>query len=101
MLNELWLSLPHTTLLNTSHSLDILEIMTSRLCAQFLHMRGGNAARALEVANRACYKLVADMHYEARIQAITYCAHIEGRKVKKEVVINMRLTREQFLRVTY
>ena len=24
---ELWVSLPHTTLLNTSHSLDILEIM--------------------------------------------------------------------------
>jgi hypothetical protein len=25
--NELWVSLPHTTLLNTWHSLDILEIM--------------------------------------------------------------------------
>jgi len=56
--------------------------------------------RALEVDNIACYKLVADMHYKMRIQAIvTYCSHIEGRKVKKELARIMRLMREQFLQV--
>ena len=56
--------------------------------------------RALEVDNIAYYKLVADMHYKTRIQAIvTYCSHIEGRKVKKEFARNMRLMREQFLQV--
>ena len=60
----------------------------------------GMLPRALEVDNIACYKLVADMHYKTRIQAIvTYCSHIEGRKVKKEFARNMRLIREQFLQV--
>ena len=60
----------------------------------------GLLLRALEVSNNACYKLVADMHYETRILAIiTYSAHIERLKVKKEVARNMRLTREQFLQV--
>ena len=54
--------------------------------------------RALEVAKRFCYNLVADMHYDACIQTIvTYNAHIEGRKVKKEAARNMRLTWKQFL----
>ena len=52
------------------------------------------------MANRACYKLVKDMHYEARIQAvIQYCADHEKRKVKKEDARNMFLTREQYLMV--
>ena len=56
--------------------------------------------RALEVAKRFCYNLVADMHYDACIQTIvTYSAHIEGRKVKKEFARNMRLIQEQFLQV--
>ena len=39
---ELWVSLPPTTLLNTSHSLDILEIMNGYIAsiyAGFLQMR--------------------------------------------------------------
>ena len=56
-------------------------------------------AMACEVANKACYKLVADMNYEARIQAIiTYHASINV-KVKKEQARNMTMTREQFLLV--
>ena len=40
---ELWVSLPRTILLNTSYSLDIIEVMkdTSYLYAGFLHMPGG------------------------------------------------------------
>ena len=47
------------------------------------------------MANRACYKLVKDMHYEARIQAVVpYCAEHEKRKVKKEDARKIFLTRE-------
>ena len=40
---ELWVSLPRTILLNTSYSLDIIEVMkdTSYLYAGFLQMPGG------------------------------------------------------------
>ena len=52
------------------------------------------------MANKACYKLVADMLYEVHIQAvIDYRARIKKVKVKKEVARNMRLTREQYLQV--
>ena len=53
-----------------------------------------------QVADIACCKLVKDMHYEVRVQAvITYCADVEKRKVGKDVARNMFLTREQYLRV--
>jgi len=66
----------------------------------FYRCEEGMLPRVLEVDNIACYKLVADMHYKTRIQAIvTYCSHIEGRKVKKEFARYMRLMREQFLQV--
>ena len=56
-------------------------------------------AMAREVANKACYKLMADMNYEARILTIiTYHASI-NEKVKKEQARNMTMTREQFLSV--
>ena len=35
----------------------------------FYRCTPGYEARANQVANKACYKLVKDMHYEARVQA--------------------------------
>ena len=56
--------------------------------------------RAMQVASKACYKLVADMLYEARIQAvIDYKAKIEKVRIYKGPVRDIRLTREQYLRV--
>ena len=47
------------------------------------------------MANRACYKMVKDMHYEAHIQAVVqYCAEHKKRKVKKEDARKIFLTRE-------
>ena len=55
---------------------------------------------AREVANTTCHKLVADMLYEARIQAnCDYKRRIEKVKTNKVVVRNLRLTREQYMRV--
>jgi len=55
---------------------------------------------AHEVANTACHKLVADMLYEARIQAnCDYKHRIENVKTNKGVVRNLRLTREQYMMV--
>jgi len=55
---------------------------------------------AREVANTACHKLVADMLYEARIQAnCDYKHRIEKKKTNKGAVRNLRLTREQYMRV--
>jgi len=66
----------------------------------FCRCETGYEAIAAQVADTACRKLVKDMHYEARIQAvITYCADVEKRKVGKDVARNMFLTREQYLRV--
>lgn len=66
----------------------------------FYRCEPGMDARAQQVANRACYKLVKDMHYEARVQAIVqYCALFEHRKVKKEDARSLFLTREQYLKV--
>ena len=53
-----------------------------------------------EVANMACHKLVADMLYEACIQAnCDYKHRIEKVKTNKRDVRNLKLTREQYLRV--
>ena len=57
-------------------------------------------ARANEQAHQACYKLVKDLHYEARVQAVVvYCAKFEKRKVKKPAARDIFLTRDQYLRV--
>jgi hypothetical protein len=64
----------------------------------FYRCEAGYEDRANQVANKACYKLVKDMHYEACIQAvIQYCADHEKRKVKKEDARNMFLTLYSFL----
>jgi len=56
---------------------------------------------AMMVANTACYKLVADMLYEVRVQAVVdYKSCIEKVKVGKPEARNIRLTREQYVRVS-
>jgi len=66
----------------------------------FYRCEEGYEARANELAHQACYKLVKDMHYEARIQAvIVYCADYEKRSVKKPAARDIFLTRDQYLRV--
>jgi hypothetical protein len=57
-------------------------------------------ARANSVAQKACSKLVKDMHYEARIQAITtYSAQVLGVKINKTQPRNTWLTQELYLQV--
>ena len=52
------------------------------------------------VATRVCKKLVTDMHYEARVQAVvTYHATVIHMKVTKTEARTMFLTREQYLEV--
>ena len=66
----------------------------------FFRCEPGYEAIAAQVADTACRKLVKDMHYEARVQAIvSYCAEYEKRKVKKEEARNIFLTREEYLKV--
>ena len=51
--------------------------------------------RAMQMASKACNKLVADMLYEARIQAvIDYKAKIEKVRIYKGPARDIRLTRE-------
>jgi hypothetical protein len=74
-------------MLNTSHSLHILEIMNGihRVCMQdFFRCQDGFEAKADMVAIRCCKKLAVDMHYEARLQAIiSFHTTILGEKVTK------------------
>ena len=53
----------------------------------------GIMLRAMQVASKACYKLVADMLYEACIQAvIDYKAQIEKVRIYKGPTRDLRLT---------
>ncbi|KAF8711204.1 hypothetical protein HU200_029220 [Digitaria exilis] len=55
--------------------------------------------RADRNAHRACQKLLHDIHYEVRLQAIVhYHAHYERRKVTKKQAVTMTLEREEFLK---
>ena len=66
----------------------------------FYRCEEGMMPRAIQVASKACYKLVADMLYEARIQAvIDYKAKIEKVRIYKGPARDLRLTQEQYLRV--
>ena len=66
----------------------------------FYRCEEGMMPRAMQVASKACYKLVADMLYEMRIQAvIDYKARVEKVKIYKGPARDIRLTREQYLRV--
>lgn len=66
----------------------------------FFRWDDGYEAKAKAVAHHACYKLVQDMHYEARIAAVVhfYRKYMKVKLTKAEAR-NMRLTRDQFMRV--
>ena len=66
----------------------------------FYRCEEGMMPRTMQVSSKACYKLVVDMHYEARIQAIIdYKAKIEKVRIYKGPTRDIRLTRKQYLRV--
>ena len=75
--------------------------MDTSFCMQdFFRCEAGYEARADVVAPTSCKKLVVDMHYEARIQAIvSYHGSILGEKVTKPQARTMSLTREQYMQV--
>jgi hypothetical protein len=61
----------------------------------FFRCEAGYEAREDVVATTSCKKLVVDMHYEARIQAIvTYHGPILGERVTKTQARTMSLTRD-------
>jgi hypothetical protein len=61
----------------------------------FFRCEQGFELQATRVAQKACHKLVKDMHYEARIQAIiTYNANVLGLKINKAQARRMSLTKE-------
>jgi len=67
----------------------------------FYRWEDGTQPVAMMVANTVCYKLVADMLYEARIQSVVdYKARIENVSVKKPAARDIRLTREQYVQVS-
>jgi hypothetical protein len=52
------------------------------------------------VATTSCKKLIVDMHYEARIQAIlSYHGSVLGEKVTKQEARTMLLTKDHYLQV--
>jgi hypothetical protein len=66
----------------------------------FFKCKAGYEARADVVATTSSKKLVVDMHYEARIQAIvTYHGSVRGEKVTKQDARTMSLTRDQYLQL--
>ena len=66
----------------------------------FFRCEAGYKARADVVATTSYKKLVVDMHYEARIQAIvSYHGSVLGEKVTKQQAQTMLLTRDQYLQV--
>ena len=66
----------------------------------FYRCEEGMMPRAMQVASKACYKLVVDMLYEARIQAIIdYKAKIKKVSIYKGPARDIRFTREQYLQV--
>ena len=61
----------------------------------FYRCEEGIMPRVMQVAIKACYKLVPDMLYEVRIQAVTdYKAKIEKVRVYKGPARDIRLTQK-------
>jgi hypothetical protein len=61
----------------------------------FFRCETGYKARVDVVATTSCKKLVVDMHYEARIQAIvSYHGSVLGERVSKQQARTMSLTRD-------
>jgi hypothetical protein len=53
------------------------------------------------MSTRACKKLITDIIYEARLQAIVkYNTTVEGRRVSKVEVRGMTLSRAQYIQVS-
>jgi len=68
----------------------------------FFRCEAGFEGRVAAVVDRAAKKLVKDMYYEARVQAIIkYHAEHLGEKVTKRDARTKYLTREQYLEVKY
>jgi hypothetical protein len=66
----------------------------------FFRCKAGYDVRANVVATTSCKKLVVDMHYEARIQAIvSYHGSVLGENVTKQQARTLSLTRDQYLQV--
>ena len=66
----------------------------------FFRCEEGYEAKPDAMADKAAKKLVKDMHYEARIQAmIQYHAEILRVRLPKSAARTMRLTLEQYLKV--
>ena len=66
----------------------------------FFRCEEGFKAKADAVADKAAKKLIKDMHYEARIQAmIQYHMEILRVRLPKSTTRTMRLTPEQYLKV--
>jgi hypothetical protein len=66
----------------------------------FFRCQEGFEDKAALVATKACKRLVKDLHYEARVQAIiTYYGAFLGKKVTKKEARDMMLTKEQYLEV--
>ena len=66
----------------------------------FFRCKEGYKAKADVVADKAAKKLIKDMHYEARIQAvIQYHVEILRVRLPKSAARTMRLTPEQYLKV--
>jgi hypothetical protein len=64
----------------------------------FFRGEAGYEVRVDVVATTSCKKLVVDMHYEARIQAIvSYHGSVLGENVTKQEAQTMSLTRDQYL----
>ena len=67
----------------------------------FYRYEPGMKARCLQAADQACRKRVADMLYEARVQAVI--SFYAGRRIKvtKAEARDMRLTKEEYMTVLY
>ena len=66
----------------------------------FIRCEEGYEAKGDAVADKAAKKLVKDMHYEARIQAvIQYHAEILRERIPKRAARTMSLTPKQYLKV--
>ncbi|CAO2191380.1 unnamed protein product [Urochloa humidicola] len=66
VVEEFWVSLSHITLVNTLHTIYILEIHRMHHLQDFYGWDKGLEQVCKVAARQACYKLVHDMHYEAR-----------------------------------
>jgi len=104
VVGELWVSHSPTKMVEIPHCISIFVMMIAIILWVYMHdfyrCEEGYEARVNELAHQACYKLVKDKHYEARVQAvIVYCAEFEKRSVKKPAARDIFLTRDQYLRV--